>query len=197
MRKNRQRILDSAVDLFNQAGTIATTTNHISKYLGISPGNLYFHFSNKEEIVRELFQVMCKETYEVWSPDKKLAPILLIDESLEVLWKYRFFHREMYHLRRTDPELSKRWRRHLNRCLRLLKLHYGQWMKAGYVRPINERKEMEMVFDSVLLFSSASLNFFESPDKPASKRPLKIGSDYLKQVLTPYLTPDYRRGLDA
>ena len=50
------RILATALRLFNQSGTAAVSTNHIADALGISPGNLYYHFRNKEAIIRALFE---------------------------------------------------------------------------------------------------------------------------------------------
>lgn len=193
MRGNRQRILDASVELFNKIGSIKVTTNHIAKHLGISPGNLYFHFRNKEQIVRELFQKMADETYEAWDLKHHRSPKDFIDSAYEMLWKYRFFHREMYHLRRTDPELAKMWKRHLNRCFRLLKLNYMQWVKEGAARPISDQSEMRMVTDSVLLFSSASLSFFESPEKPATPKSQRAGVEYLTRLMAPYLSTEYRR----
>ena len=52
----REKILDTALTLFNNEGTAAVSTNHIAEAAGISPGNLYYHFKNKEEIIRELFE---------------------------------------------------------------------------------------------------------------------------------------------
>ncbi len=49
----REKILDTALTLFNNEGTAAVSTNHIAEAAGISPGNLYYHFKNKEEIIRE------------------------------------------------------------------------------------------------------------------------------------------------
>ncbi|MBM3124433.1 MAG: helix-turn-helix transcriptional regulator, partial [Chloroflexi bacterium] len=54
----REKILDTALVLFNKDGTSAVSTNHIAEAAGISPGNLYYHFRNKEEIIRELFECL-------------------------------------------------------------------------------------------------------------------------------------------
>ena len=53
--KTRDRILAAALELFNQKYERKVTTNHIASHLKISPGNLYYHFKNKQEIIYELF----------------------------------------------------------------------------------------------------------------------------------------------
>ncbi|MBL8594525.1 MAG: helix-turn-helix transcriptional regulator, partial [Devosia sp.] len=55
MTDTKSRILDTALDLFNEQGTAPVTTNHIAEALSMSPGNLYYHYRNKAEIVRGLF----------------------------------------------------------------------------------------------------------------------------------------------
>jgi len=52
----RQAILTTAIELFNEKGTAAVSTNHIAEAMAISPGNLYYHFANKEEIIRHIHQ---------------------------------------------------------------------------------------------------------------------------------------------
>ena len=47
---NRERIIEAALDLFNEHGCRSMTTNHIAAHLSISPGNLYYHFRNKEAL---------------------------------------------------------------------------------------------------------------------------------------------------
>ncbi|MCM2281115.1 MAG: TetR/AcrR family transcriptional regulator [Bdellovibrionaceae bacterium] len=192
--KNRERILDASIELFNQAGVVAITTNHIADHLKISPGNLYFHFRNKEEIVRELFDRMCDATYSVWKtnidPDKKEVPTPaeLIERSFAVFWDYRFFHREMYHLRRKDPALARKWRSHLAKTMRLLQATYGHWVKAGIMKKVSDPKEMQMISDVVLITSSSFLQFFESPEKPASRKSVKQGVHHIARLLSPYHT---------
>lgn len=187
---NRDRILDISVELFNQSGVVAVTTNHIAEHLKISPGNLYFHFRNKEEIICELFDRMCFETYEVWLPNKKLgayeSPLTLVERTYDVFFKYRFFHREMYHLRRRDPRLAEKWRLHLRKTVRLLQATYSYWVKAQVMRKLDDASEMRMISDTVLITSSSFLLFFESPERPGSRRALHLGINHIMRFLLPY-----------
>lgn len=52
--KSRQQILDSALKLFSHHGYGATSVQDISSAAGISKGNLYHHFPDKETIFRAL-----------------------------------------------------------------------------------------------------------------------------------------------
>jgi hypothetical protein len=104
-----------------------------------------------------------------------------------VFWTYRFFHREMYHLRRQDPELAKRWKAHMRKCNRLLRLNYGQWVARRLMRRIADEFEIKALSEAVLLSSSAYLAFFESPEKPASRKSLRAGIEHVDRLLAPYL----------
>src|SRR5687768_18251967 len=75
----KDRIVTAAVELFNASSVGAVTTNHIAAHLGISPGNLYYHYANKEEIVRAAFDRMNAEADLLWEqpPANKFDPLAL------------------------------------------------------------------------------------------------------------------------
>ncbi len=192
---NRDKILQESVGIFNRMGAGSTSTNHICAALRISPGNLYFHFKNKEEIVFAIFERMCEETYSLWktalSSGEFPPPLAFIEQSMEIFWRFRFFHREMYHLRRQDPELSRRWHKHLEKTRRFMRAAFAQWLRDGYVTAVGDAFTFRMINDIVLVTASSFFQFYESPDRPATNKPLQLANQYLARFLLPYLSPEY------
>ncbi len=186
--KTKDRILNISVELFNKHGVTAITTNHIAKALDISPGNLYFHFRNKEEIILELFKKMARETYEIWKPRRisKKSLTLFIDENFSIYWKYRFFHREMYALRRKDPALARLWRAHLMKMMRLMEILYRKWVKQGVVMEISSRTEMQFLSDTLLAMATTFLQFFESAERQPTEKSILRGKRHLARLVLPY-----------
>ena len=110
----KELILETALRLFNDKGTSAVSTNHIAAALGISPGNLYYHYRNKEEIIRAIFERL----YDVWDTTLTLSgdrpPTLddlqrLVRDNFTIMWDYRFVYRELVALLRHDVELRLRY----------------------------------------------------------------------------------------
>ena len=80
---------------------------------------------------------MASEVEAIWAEavaaDEVPSPRGFLGSSFEIFWRYRFFHREMYDLRRNDPVLAKLWRRHVDRSTSLLVRVYRRWVEAGMV----------------------------------------------------------------
>lgn len=193
--KTKDKILVVSIDLFNKSGVVAITTNHIAKEMGISPGNLYFHFANKEEIIRHIFKQMCHETYQLWkskSGNKLAHPLDVIEKNFELYWKYRFFHREMYYLRRKDPVLSKMWKGHIAKILKLMTLSYRRWIKADWMKPIQNQHEIDFLVNILLVTASSFLQFFESADRIPVKRHVETGKKYVARLLVHYTNATMR-----
>lgn len=110
----RDRILDSALALFNERGTAAVSTNHIAAAIEISPGNLYYYFGNKQEIISALFERLFTAWDETFQLPADRAPKLadfeaMIAGNYRLIWEYRFAYREMAALLRNDPALNARY----------------------------------------------------------------------------------------
>ena len=131
--KTRERIVQNSLELFNQQGERSVSTNHIAAHMEISPGNLYYHFANKQEIIAELFSQYEEQVESFLRPPKgRLATVedkrFYLKAILAAMWDFRFLHRDLEHLLDSDRELAARYRRFSQRCLL-----QGQSIYAGFV----------------------------------------------------------------
>ena len=74
--KTRDRIVETSRELFNEEGASRVTTNHIAAAMTISPGNLYYHFRDKEEIIREIFARVVADFDTLYRVPKDFSPTL-------------------------------------------------------------------------------------------------------------------------
>lgn len=112
--KTRDKIVFAALELFNENGERNITTNHIAAHIEISPGNLYYHFNNKQEIVREIFALYSAELLERFTPieGQKETLVLLrsyLDSIFTLMWKYRFFYANLPEILSRDEKLHEEY----------------------------------------------------------------------------------------
>lgn len=131
--KTRDRILQASLQLFNDLGERSVTTNHIAVHLGMSPGNLYYHFRNKQQIIAELFSAY-EQQVDAYLTVPEGRPLEIGDKARYLesifagLWEYRFLHRDLEHLLNSDSDLAQRYRVFSQRCV-----HSGQKIYQGLV----------------------------------------------------------------
>ncbi|BAN51012.1 TetR/AcrR family transcriptional regulator [Metapseudomonas resinovorans] len=126
--KTRDRILECALDLFNRNGEPNVTTLEIATELGISPGNLYYHFHGKEPLVMALFERFQEELAPLLDPpaDARLDAEdywLFLHLIVERLSQFRFLFQDLSNLAGRLPKLARgmrQWLNHLKRTLATL-----------------------------------------------------------------------------
>ena len=112
--KTRDKIASTALLLFNQKGERNITTNHIAAELAISPGNLYYHFKNKEEIIGEIFESYSVELIESFAPVNLEEDTLIqlkryLDNVFSLMWKYRFFYANLPQILQKNKDLHENY----------------------------------------------------------------------------------------
>jgi len=113
--KTRDKIIQASIDLFNEKGERNVTTNHIAAHLGISPGNLYYHFRNKEDIILSIYEEYASnlllETFPQVSPEIKAldAIIMYMDAVFQMMIKFRFFYSNLPVLLDNNSSLREKY----------------------------------------------------------------------------------------
>ncbi len=118
MEKNKistiDKIKNTALKLFNENDTLSISTNHIANAAAISPGNLYYHFKNKEEIILSLYI----DLSQIYSSQKSFEMIrissnpikqlqLNFDKMGELFYEYRFLLRDSMVIMALNPSLKE------------------------------------------------------------------------------------------
>jgi AcrR family transcriptional regulator len=110
-RRTRERILETSLALMNREGEPHVTTADIADEMNISPGNLYYHFRNKDDIIGELYAAY----------EQSVMPLLAAPAAAEVedLWfllhllfermhEYRFLYRDLDEITSRNRKLAVR-----------------------------------------------------------------------------------------
>ncbi len=201
MNKTKQEILTTALELFNVRGSGNVSTRHIAEDLGISPGNLYYHYSSKEDIIRALFGELDKMSDEAYGFSLD-APLTLervaqmLSVTFDIVWRYRFFYREMTLLVHNDPALAKRYREMRERGERDTRFVVDCAVDAGLVAPLSKAKR-DTLTEALLVISSHWLAFEEMGGRQLEEPHIERGVALLISVLEPHLTPQAQQDLPA
>ena len=190
---NKETILQTAIDLFNDMGTARVTTNLIAKEAGISPGNLYYHFTDKAHIIREIFERMTSDWDEVNKVFLETSPRFedlmkeFITANFKLLWEYRFYSREMVPLINADPALKER---HIPVINGHFEEQYHIILKAVEAGVLNFPDPHYQANDALTvcwIVANQYLIHLEGMGKTLTKADFQKGVDLILNSLRPYL----------
>jgi AcrR family transcriptional regulator len=200
--RTRSHILETARRLFNERGTAPVSTNLIAAEAEISPGNLYYHFADKREIIRALQAQIVERQDELLQPDADAARSLaklqqLLTVVLAVAWDYRFFERELVALLRADPHLRAVFADAYDRRLREWMELAEQLVAQGELREPRPPRSLNDLGVAIWLIATSWLAFLDVTGDPHDPDQVARVGDLIRVVLDPYLTARGRRKLDV
>ena len=178
-RDTRQRILDAALAMFNSQGEPHVTTNHIADELEISPGNLYYHFRNKDDIIEQLFA-----RYEERMPG--LEDIWLqLHLVFECIWDYRFLYRDLVEILSRNRRLRMRFARILRRADDSAHAVMRGMGHAGVMRA--SAAELAATATNVLVVSTFWLNYASTRGEKDEQVAIRQGIVQVMMLVAPFL----------
>ena len=143
------KIIATAIDLFNIHGTKAISTNHIAKEMGISPGNLYYHFRSKNDIIRSISDNFSNELGSVFNiqldtiPDFSSNLTTLFNRFFKIQQSYQFLFLEGVHLTKQDSRVLDNY----TKLRRLINKGYHDLLSNLVKIKIMKRQSLNIIDD--------------------------------------------------
>ena len=190
-QQTKNNIIQKAIDLFNEHGTAAVSLNSLAEALGISTGNLQYHYHNKEEILRAILEVMFNDWNAVYQEmDTKSFTMDTLHRTLRInfslVWKYRFFYRELNALLRNDEILANRYAAIQEGRLAEQEMLTKQMARSSGARPMSKLELRNMVLAGWVL-SNSWLPYIESTGRAVDETVMDDAVEILVQFYRPYL----------
>lgn len=109
--KTTDRILGATLDLFNRFGEPNVAPSLIASTLGMSPGNLYYHFPSKAELINALFDRYTTKMNHILPAAAEVQGVedawFFMHTLFEYIWEYRFLYRDLNDLLSKNRQLEK------------------------------------------------------------------------------------------
>jgi len=198
-RRTRERILETALALFNRFGEPNITTADIANEMDISPGNLYYHFRNKDQIIAELFGALEQRLDALLQvPAGRGAGVedlwLVLHLLFEAMWDYRFFFRDLDEILSRSSRLASRFALILRRGARTVVELCRAMVAEGTMRA--SEREIAALAHNVALVATYWLSYQNITGGERGQANLDRAAYQVLSLVAPFLRGDARTLLD-
>lgn len=194
-RRTAERILEVTLELFNRFGEPNVSTTLISAELGISPGNLYYHYPAKDELINSLFDRYEKAVTELLNASDGVRNVedawFFMHTLFELIWQYRFLYRDLNDLLSKNHHLETHIQGLLKNKTRAVKSLLDGMSRTGAVTI--DSREVQATATSMVVVLTYWLSFEYVRDPRHALEPgnaqaaLLRGAQHVLNLLAPYL----------
>lgn len=202
-RRTAERILEVTLELFNRFGEPNVSTTLISAELGISPGNLYYHYPAKDELINSLFERYERSLGELLNASDNVRNVedawFFLHSLFEIIWNYRFLYRDLNDLLSKNRMLETHFQTVLKNKTRAIRLMLAGMSRGGAVDI--DTREVEPTANCMVVVLTYWLSFEYVRDPRNALEPdnaqqaLLRGAHHVLNLLAPYLESSQRRHL--
>lgn len=191
MKNTGQNILDKAREMFNGQGVQSTTLRQIATGLGMSQGNLNYHFKTKSELIEALyFELVAKMDVEMSAMSQGFSLLstafLSAEKSITIFYEYRFILRDMYSIFRENEKLKQHYVQLQELRAKQFKLMFDTMIEQGILRKPEIPKEYERLYERMNIVGDNWINPFELFG--SSKHSIAYYNELLFEMIYPYLS---------
>ena len=199
-RRTAERILEVTLDLFNRFGEPNVSTTLISAELSISPGNLYYHFPAKEELINALFDRFERGLTELLNASDGVRDVedawFFMHRLFELIWEHRFLYRDLNDLLSNNRHLETHFQSVLQHKTRAIRALLDGMAQSGALQIDSRAAEPTATNMVVLLTYWLSFEYVRDPrhalEPESAQMALLRGAQHVLNVLLPYLENSQR-----
>jgi AcrR family transcriptional regulator len=201
-RRTAERILEVTLELFNRFGEPNVSTTLISAELNISPGNLYYHYPAKDELINSLFDKYERALSELLNASDGVRDVedawFFMHSLFELIWQYRFLYRDLNDLLSKNRRLEThfQWLKNKTRSVRAM---LDAMSRSGAVSIDSREVEATATSMVVVLTYWLSFEYVRDPRKAlepeSAQAALMRGAQHVLNLLVPYLEAGQRQHL--
>ncbi|RZL43073.1 MAG: TetR/AcrR family transcriptional regulator [Variovorax sp.] len=204
-RRTAERILEAALDLFNRFGEPNVSTTLVASELNISPGNLYYHYPAKDELINRLCEAYELELDGLLHASEGVNDVedawFFMHSLFELLWRHRFLYRDLNDLLSKNRHLEMRFQGVLRNKTDAVRAMLAGLGRAGHLDIDPQEAGMLAQSMVVVLTYWLSYEYVRNPREalePAhAQAALLRGAHHTLHLMAPYLAPAQRRHLLA
>ncbi len=202
-RRTAERILEVTLELFNRFGEPNVSTTLISAELNISPGNLYYHYPAKDELINSLFDRFETALNELLNASDGVRDVedawFFMHSLFELIWQYRFLYRDLNDLLSKNRRLETHVQAMLKNKTRSVRAMLDGMSRSGAIRIDSREAEPTATSMVVVLTYWLSFEYARDPrnalEPESAQSALLRGAHHVLNLLIPYLEPAQRQHL--
>ena len=192
MSKTKNKILNTARELFNASGYSNVTIRMIAQELGMSSGNLNYHFKKREDILEALYfemvSVFDARVEQLGEREINFKNIKSdIQTSMERMVDYRFFWTDLYHILQLNNEIKLHFEKVYHDRMNGYGFLFQTLNKLGFLKSFESLKEEQLLVERMLGFSNTWLYNSILNQKEITKSYIELQAESLMFMLYPYL----------
>ncbi|MFZ2393505.1 TetR/AcrR family transcriptional regulator [Rhodoferax sp.] len=199
-RRTAERILEVTLGLFNRFGEPNVSTTLISAELNISPGNLYYHYPAKDELINALFDRFERPLHALLGAGDDVRDVedawFFMHTLFELIWQYRFLYRDLNDLLSKNRRLETHFQAILKNKTRSIRALLDGMRRGGALHI--DAREIDATATSmvVVLTYWLSFEYVRDPrnalEEHNAQAALLRGAQHVLNLLAPYLEPAQR-----
>jgi AcrR family transcriptional regulator len=194
-RRTAERIATVALDLFNRYGEPNVSTTLIASELNISPGNLYYHFPAKDQLVSHLFDTYKDSILKLLDASQDVKDVedawFFLHSLFELIWDHRFLYRDLNDLLSKNRHLETHFKNILDAKTASLKHLLDALARQGHVRNEPDTFTTLSASMSVVVTYWLSYEYVRNPrhamEPESASDALARGARHVLLLLAPYL----------